>query len=311
MEAKPLQVRSRRRFILLGVSAFALGIGAGAGGALVWARRSKRFLAHIRARQREYLTELSRRVLPPDGYQTSVRFGDSIQNLVRAGVIDPDKFNRHYAKRGGLPDWVQQHIQGSSDDPIVLSSETAPYLLNLLWPLGMANKTGFNDDSPINERVDSFASTGGWTLGKAQRGGGYFNRVRAVELSPAQEATVREAAEGSYRPCCNNSTFFQDCNHGSALLGLYELASSQGASTPELYQMGLAANSFWYAKQYLELAVFLSQINGESWENVAPATILGEQYSSANGWRQNVHAPLVDSGLVPSSIRQGGGSCSV
>src|SRR3546814_19376416 len=88
-----------------------------------------------------------------------------------------------------------------------------------------------NGDSLYN-----FASTGGWTLGKEQNGGAYFNKFRIVELTPEQVALVTQVAKSTYRPCCNNSTFFQDCNHGSALLGLLHLGASQGLTENELYQ---------------------------------------------------------------------------
>src|SRR3546814_2132150 len=73
-----------------------------------------------------------------------------------------------------------------------------------------------NESSPMNgDSLYNFASTGGWTLGKEQNGGAYFNKFRIVELTPEQVALVTQVAKSTYRPCCNNSTFFQDCNHGS------------------------------------------------------------------------------------------------
>jgi hypothetical protein len=94
-----------------------------------------------------------------------------------------------------------------------------------------------NKTSPVNGvSLFNLPSTGGWTLGKEENGGAYFNEFRIVELTPEQEALVTRIAKNTYRPCCNNSTFFQDCNHGSALLGLLELGASQGLTADELYQ---------------------------------------------------------------------------
>src|SRR5487761_342568 len=45
-------------------------------------------------------------------------------------------------------------------------------------------------------------------------------------MSDDEQAMVLDLATHTFRPCCDNSTFFQDCNHGSALLGLLELAAS-------------------------------------------------------------------------------------
>ena len=39
---------------------------------------------------------------------------------------------------------------------------------------------------------------------------------------------VISIAKNAYRSCCDNSTFFQDCNHGWALLGLLQLGAGQG-----------------------------------------------------------------------------------
>src|SRR3546814_21071392 len=79
------------------------------------------------------------------------------------------------------------------------------------WPLGLANYMSANESSPMNgDSLYNFASTGGWTLGKEQNGGAYFNKFRIVELTPEQVALVTQVAKSTYRPCCHNSTFFQD-----------------------------------------------------------------------------------------------------
>jgi hypothetical protein len=302
---------SRRRFLRYSAAGLGLGAASGIAGSLFWAGNSRTFAAFVRRRERERLVDLADAVLPMEGYPTGVAFGDSIQKLTAAGVVSPAKFQQLYAERGGLPGWVAALFRGDEQEPIRLSRGTAPYLLNLLWPIGIANRTAFNEDSPLNgPRVDGFASTGGWTLGMAARGGGYFNRVVAVPLTAEQEAVVREAAEGTFRPCCDNSAFFQDCNHGSAMLGLYQLAASQGATLDELFAMALVANSYWYPDQYLETAVLFEQVEGTSWSNVEPRVVLSEQYSSLSGWNENVHARLSDAGLLQGGGGTGGG-CSV
>lgn len=304
---------SRRKLLWLTSAAAGIGMIGGVSGALWWAADSVTFQTFLQRRRREALVELIRRVLPPSGYETQVTFGDAIQRLTAAGVISPEKFRRLYAQRGGLPAWVERLFKARSNDPIVLSLGNAPFLLNLLWPVGLATETRFNEKSRINgARVGSFASTGGWILGNAKRGGRYFNSVRAVDLEPSQEDIIVTAARNSYRPCCNNSTFFQDCNHGSALLGLYELAAAQGATLDQLYAVGRLANSYWYPDQYVETAVYFEQIRGRPWNRVPPADVLGADYSSIAGWKRNVHAPLVEAGIVPAKIgATGGGGCGV
>ncbi|HEC26489.1 MAG TPA: hypothetical protein ENI67_03670 [Gammaproteobacteria bacterium] len=302
----------RRRFLIATSAALGVGAFGGVAGSLFWASNDTRFLMYVKGKQTAALGRMSRDVLPLEGHKLNVSFGDSIKRLVEAGVISPEKFKFVYAKRGGLPTWVEELFTQPSSEPITMSFQTAPFLLNLMWPLGMATKTQFNEKSKLNgPKVGRFASTGGWVLGEARSGGGYFNKVSAIDLTPEQEARVLEVAKNSYRPCCNNDTFFQDCNHGSALLGLYELAASQGASIDELYDIGRNANSFWYASEYIEMAYYFQKLENKSWNQVASRTILDKDHSSIGGWQKNVHKPMVVAGLLPGGQLGSASNCGV
>lgn len=225
-------------------------------------------------------------VTPNAGIDTGISFGDSIQKLIRAGALDPKKFR---SSSKDLPDWVERLFIAPSTDSIRFNRNTAPYLVDLLWPLGLSTKAAFNEKSPINTlRIPGFASTGGWTLGRERNGYVYFNKIEAVNLTTQQEAMVLDAVTKMFRPCCDNSTFFQDCNHGSALLGLMELAASQGATAARLYQIALVANSYWFPDEYAKTALYFSHFEARSWSDVAPEVVLGRDYSSLSGWRKNV-----------------------
>lgn len=303
---------TRRRFIFSVAATFGIGATAGVGGALFWASRSKTFEDYLGARKDAAHAKLANRVIPRDGYETSVSFGESITRLVGAGAISPGKFQSLYNRRGGLPEWVGRLFTTPSSEPIKLSLETAPYLLNLLWPLGISNKTEFNKKSPLNgKHLSQYASTGGWKLGNANNGAVYFNQVEAIPLGETQEKDVLEVARNVYRPCCDNSTFFQDCNHGSAVLGLLELAASQGAASEDLFKLALIASAFWYPTQYVETALYFEQIEGKVWEEIDPKIILDKHLSSASGWNRNVHARLVSANLLPRLGLQGQGGCGV
>ena len=89
------------------------------------------------------------------------------------------------------------------------------------------------------------------------------NKVANINLNETQERLVLKLAKSIFRPCCNNSTFFQDCNHGSAMLGLLELGASQGRSEEELYAIALNANSYWYAEKYSRIGLYFEEIEGE------------------------------------------------
>jgi len=242
-------------------------------------------------------------VTPSDGVTTRFVFGNSIQKLIAAGALDPDKF-RGSAKN--LPDWVERLLKGPSNDPIVFSGQTASYLVDLLWPLGLANKASFNKNSPIATlRIATFASTGGWTLGHEQSGHVYFNRVEAIDMSGQQETAVLRVATTTFRPCCDNSTFFQDCNHGSALLGLLELSASQGATVEELYRLALTANSFWFPDNYARTALLLSHFYRIAWKDAAPSLVLGRKYSTLSGWEKNVNERLRQANLqLPGETKE-------
>ena len=234
-------------------------------------------------------------VAPRSGIATGVTFSDSIAKLAAAGVIDPDKY-RGYA--GALPDWIDRALVTRSDEPIVFSRHTAPHLLVLLWAVGLANKAAFNAKSPIATlRIPGFASTGGWSLGREESGYVYFNSVEAVSLTTPQQAAVLEVATTTYRPCCDNSTFFQDCNHGSAMLGLLQIAASQGASTKDLYRIGLAANSYWFSENYAKTALYFAHFHLVTWRGLDPSLVLSGQLSSASGWAKNIDEPLRRAGL--------------
>lgn len=234
-------------------------------------------------------------VAPKAGIHTGVSFGTAIQKLIAAGALDPDKLRR---LTQGVPNWVERLLAGPSSEPIVFTRERAPYLVNLLWPIGLSNKAGFNRKSPIATiEVPGFASTGGWTLGRAPNGYVYFNTVDAVPMSQRQEAIALAVATTAFRPCCNNSTFFQDCNHGSALLGLTELAASQGKTAEAIYRIALAANSYWFPEEYAKTALYTRHFEGVPWSGAPAPLIMSAAFSSLSGWERNVNTPLRKAGI--------------
>jgi hypothetical protein len=254
------------------------------------------------------LDEVIAQVLPERGFQSKIALGDSVVKLVQNGVIDRDKFLAIYESRGGLPAELKDVLERPSSKPILLTRQNANYYVNLLWPLGLANYMSSNKQSPIlGESLFNFASTGGWNLGKEENGGAYFNKFKIVELTPEQEALVTKIAQNTYRPCCNNSTFYQDCNHGSALLGLLQLGAAQGLSEDELYREALAFNSFWFPHNYIQTALYFKAVKNTDWDKVNPKTIMGKDYSSISGWYANVDVEVKKLRLVPQD--RGGSNC--
>ena len=241
----------------------------------------------------QQFTDAMAAAVPSGGHHSRVALGDSIVRLVQEGVIDPVKMEALYAQRGGIPAELEQAMAGPVQRPIVITRENAGVYVNLLWPLGLANRLAANSESPLRGRnLYSYASTGGWNLGREPNGGAYFNRFPIVELTPAQERLVLHVARSAFRPCCDNSTFYQDCNHGSALLGLLALGASQGLSEDQLFREALAFNSFWFPDTYIATALLFKAVHDVDWADADPKAIMGADYSTASGWEQNVWQPL-------------------
>ena len=252
--------------------------------------------------------DMAAQVRPADGYQSRVALGDGIVKLAQAGVIDRKKLEALYAGGGGAPEELKIILDQTSRQPILLTAKNARLYVNLLWPLGLANRMAANSASPLNGPSRfRYASTGGWTLGREANGGTYFNAFPIVELTPQQEALVTRIAQNSFRSCCNNSTFHQDCNHGSALLGLLALGASQGLNEEELFREALAFNAFWFPEHYTHIALYFKVVKDIDWRNVDARTVLSANFSSASGMQANVARELQARGLLP---RQNGSDCS-
>jgi hypothetical protein len=250
------------------------------------------------------------RVTPAKGFQSRIALKDSVLKLVENGVIDAGKFFGLYGMSGPHPKEFATILSEPSDREILLTADNATYYVNLLWPIGLATRMDANAESPLNgDSLFKFASTGGWTLGREPNGGAYFNKLSIVSLTKSEEARVVDIAKATYRPCCNNSTFFQDCNHGSALLGVLQLGASQGLSEDELYGEALAFNSFWFPDYYIQTALFFKVIKKTEWPDVDPRVVLGFDYSAGGPWQQNVAAQVnAIRGLIPPAPG-GGANC--
>lgn len=255
--------------------------------------------------------EVVAKVLPEKGFQSKIVLKDSILKLVENGVIDKQKFEALYQERGGLPNEFKDVLTKSSNKSILLTRENANHYVNLLWALGLSNYMSTNNKSPIlGDSLFDFASTGGWNLGKEENGGVYFNKFGIVKLTKEQEVLVTKIAQNTYRPCCDNSTFFQDCNHGSALLGLLQLGATQGMSEDELYREALAFNSFWFPHNYIQTALYFKVVKNIDWEGVNPKEVMGYKYSAISQWSKNVAQEVAKiPNLIPK--QEGGGSCGV
>ena len=249
---------------------------------------------------------LEDKVLPRAGIAIPVIWGDLGAKMVSVGVIDAEKFEYVYSGRGGLGEEGKKLLLGAGNGKIKITSENAGVLLNLFWALGLGNKNEILEKGPMtNPRYSgagNFASTGGWTLAKGNAME-HYSRHPFIALTAEQQKMIERVSNGIYRPCCDNPTYFPDCNHGMAMLGLLELMASQGISEEEMYKSALQVNSYWFPDTYLTIAKYL-EIKGVQWEKADAKEILGKNYSSFSGYQRVLSEVTPPEGA-------GGGSCGV
>jgi len=249
---------------------------------------------------------LEEKVLPSKGIILPVSWGDLGAKLVSVGAIDADKFKAIYEQRGAFTDEYDKLLFGQSDDKLKITKENSGYLLNLFWALGLARKNDILENgemtNPAYGGAGRFASTGGWTLAKGDPMD-HYSKHKFFNLTPEQQDLVDKVSKGIYRPCCDNSTHFPDCNHGMAMLGLLQLMASQGVSEQEMWKTALQVNSYWFPETYTTLAAYFER-KGTAWDEIDPRLALGKEYSSASGYQRVLKE------VEPVEL-QGGGGCSV
>jgi hypothetical protein len=231
-------------------------------------------------------------------------------------VIDAEKFENLYASRGGIGEEEKRLLYGKDNGNLKITRENSSFLLNLLWALGLGNKSWILEEGPMVTydgkapasraealtKASRFASTGGWTLARGDTMSHYSGYL-FINLKPEQKELVKRVSQGIYRPCCGNSAYFPDCNHGLAMLGLLELMASQGVSESDMYKTALVVNSYWFHDTYLTIAKFL-KLRGVDWDKVDPRTVLGVDFSSSSGYRKILNQ------IAPVNQKSGGG-CGV
>ncbi|MBI4085159.1 MAG: hypothetical protein HY432_01475 [Candidatus Liptonbacteria bacterium] len=231
---------------------------------------------------------LQEKVLPPDGVALPARWGDLGIKLVSSGVIDKEKLESIYTARGGLSTSEKKLLERTDNGNLKITPENANFLLNLLWAPGLGNKNEILEKGPMADPryggTANFASTGGWTIASGSAMA-HYSRHQFVILTPEQQRMVESVSKNIYRPCCDNSVYFPDCNHGMAMLGLLELMASQGVSENEMYKIALQVNSYWFPDTYFAIARLLEK-RGIEWDNADPKQIVGYQFSSFSGFQK-------------------------
>ncbi|MDP3973438.1 MAG: hypothetical protein Q8P92_01265 [Candidatus Daviesbacteria bacterium] len=226
---------------------------------------------------------LKQEVLPQKGYMTSLKWKDLGKQLVEAGAIDKQKYEQIFTYQSDGADHMK-YMDGSWDENIIINEANGRFLVNTFWALGLVNKSKVLDEGPMRQQgmdTANLASTAGWTLG-SKGAMELYSSVSIIPLTDEQQDLVKRIAENVFRPCCGNSTYFPDCNHGMAALGYIELAVSSELSENQIYKDLLAFNSFWFPQNYVDMAVYFDK-QGTKWKDVDPKLALSSAYSSSQG----------------------------
>lgn len=236
--------------------------------------------------------KINDQVLPSEGFTLPISWGDMGPKLIKAGVIDEEKFGKAVI----LSDAEKKILEGKMEGPVTIDAKNSVFVVDFLWAIGLAQKSIIYDQGPMGtdykKDVGNFASTGGWTLAKGDATA-YLNKFDLIPLTADQQKRVAELAKNIYRPCCDNPTWFPDCNHGMAALAAIEMMVSKDLPDDEIYRNVLHLNSFWFPDSYLTIAFYFSK-QGTSWDKVDAKTVLGKDFSSATGAQrvQSIVGPL-------------------
>lgn len=284
-------------FLVLGLMAFFIGMAT----PNIKSKLQEAKLAKKTAEDKAIYEKITAEVLPKEGFTLPISWGDLGPKLIKAGVIDEKKF-----KEAIKPTDEQKEILTKETAvKIKIDSSNSQFVVDMLWALGLAQKSIVYTEGPLGkeykDKVGNFASTGGWSLAKGAAVN-YLNRLDLIPLTSEQQIRVGEIAKGVYRPCCGNSTWFPDCNHGMAALAAIELLVSQGYPDEEVYKYVLELNSFWFPDTYITSAIYFDR-QGVSWDKVDAKKVLGSEFSSAMG-AANIAKQV---GPIPGAPT--GGSC--
>lgn len=239
------------------------------------------------------MQQITDQFLPLNGYEINAHWGAIGPNLINSGIIDAAKFKELYNPENGLKIGELEILEKWSASKIKITRENSHFVLNMLWAFGLGQKNSILTDGDMSKYGDykRFASTGGWTISSKPLDD-IYSKFDWLNLDSKQEDRIKEISGNIYRPCCNNSTAFPDCNHGMAALGLIEIMVANEIADEEIYDALKHFNSFWFSSSYLETAIYFKKIKNIDWNDVDSKEILSKEYSSANGWAKNIHKEL-------------------
>ncbi len=295
-----------KKNILILIAFLALGVGGLVLGMNLNTFKQKyqdRVKAKADAKALQTIADITNEVVPKEGFTLPVSWGDYGPKLVAAGVIDMAQFE----KAVQLTEEQKKILSEGSSDKLKIDAANSQFVVDFLWALGLAQKSIVYDQGPLGTdykgEAGNFASTGGWTLAKGDAMN-YLNKFDLIPLTREQQDEVARIAKGVYRPCCDNPTWFPDCNHGMAALAAIELLVSKGVPENDIYRYILELNSFWFSQTYITNAYYIKTARNLDWDKVDAKEMLGKDFSSGTG----ASGIAKKVGPLPQGAT-GGGSC--
>jgi hypothetical protein len=257
------------------------------------------------AEEKGAIEKITEQVVPKSGFKFNIKWGDIGKKLVENGAIDLDGYRENYPEEKYKEEL--KYLTDGNIEGIIIDANSAYFWVNTLWALGLNQQSKVLTDmkNEYPKDIGNLASTGGWTLG-TKDALELYNKEIIISLTDTQQEIVKKISAGIFRPCCNNSTAFPDCNHGMAALGLIELMVSQNFSEEEIYRAVLAFNSYWFSQTYIDLAYYFQKNENTSWSAVDPKVVLSEKYSSSSGYG-NIKKQI---GNIPG-VSSSGAGCGV
>ncbi|MEK7182469.1 MAG: hypothetical protein AAB679_01805, partial [Patescibacteria group bacterium] len=92
---------------------------------------------------------LQKEVLPENGVELPIVWGDMGKKLTDSGVIDSKKFEGLYNERGGLSDEEKSLLYAENNGKIIITKENSGFILNVFWAFGLSNKNSILEKGPM------------------------------------------------------------------------------------------------------------------------------------------------------------------
>ncbi|HLC59692.1 MAG TPA: hypothetical protein VJH34_04160 [archaeon] len=228
-------------------------------------------------------------VTPPEGITIDAVWGNVVQDMIKAGALDPNKLANLLASKYGqqiTPEMYKILTTPNLNEKITINSNNAVFMM---YVFGMMAK---HNDNPIIHNSP-------WTIPNifSEAGRDGWGDVNLISLTSDQQSLAQYIADNAYRPCCGQPTSKPDCTHGFSLLGLIELMASQGFDKSEIYKASLAFNSYWFPSNYIFDALYFKTAENKDWNQVDAEKVMGRDYSSLSG-AMAVQSYLKSAGII-------------